>query len=96
MNKIKKIILKRKWFKIIVKLKGFKNGKWKYEKELKAKVFFKQKQYLIYLVFIYSNLNSWIISPSLILFSQIFLNLKIGFALTVNILFVSLKLSYFL
>ena len=46
------------------KLKGLIKGKLKYEKDLKAKVFFKQKQYLIYLVFIYSNLNSWIISQT--------------------------------
>ena len=40
------------------KLKGLIKVKLKYEKDLKAKAFFKQKQYLIYLVFIYSNLNS--------------------------------------
>ena len=42
------------------KLKGLIKGKLNYEKDLKAKVFFKQKAIfqLIYLVVIYSNLNN--------------------------------------
>ena len=81
-----------------------KNGEIKNQKNnyIKAVFCIKPVYILIFniLIYLFSNgysiLNNWIISPSLILFSFIFLNLNIGFSLTLNILFVSLKLSYFL
>ena len=44
---------------------------------------------------IYSTFNNWILSPSWILFSYIFLNLNINFPLPIRLLFVSLYSSYF-